>query len=132
MATKSLVYLHVIYSLKKFQCIKITTKHTIVFPFPARLVSIVIRLHAGRFGVRMPIGTGHFLTQNYQTSSGAHLAFNSVSTVRFFHELKRPGLEVVLPVPSNSGVMNEWRDTSKRISFVRRIRTKISLMSLSC
>jgi hypothetical protein len=84
----------------------------ILFLFLARLVSIVIRLRAGRFGVRMPVGTGHSVTQNYQTSSGVHLAFYSVSITRFFHALKRPGLEFVLSFPSNSGGMNEWKNIS--------------------
>jgi hypothetical protein len=70
-------------------------------------VGIVIRLRAGRFGVRIPIlATDFYVLQNVQNGSGAHLLFNA------YWGVKRLECEVNHSPPSITKVKNEWLYTS--------------------
>jgi hypothetical protein len=85
--------------------------HTV--PSPHRIFDKVIRLRAGRFGVRMPAWVRiFFLLRNDHTASGAHLASCSMGKRFLTPGAKRSTPDVHHSSLLSAEVKNEWSSTS--------------------
>jgi len=74
-----------------------------------RLIGVVTRLWAGRYGVRISAGTKYVsLLQSFHRGSGVHPATFSIGTVVPFPGVKRPARDVDNSHPSSTEVKNEW------------------------